>query len=133
MNGEDPKDPELDSTHVNLAGERPSVVREPIPPPFPLALEVMEGPLAGTVFSLTRTRTVLGRTGCDIDLPDDKLVSRKHASVEVYSSSYVLIRDLASTNGTFLNGFLVTQARVSVGDVISVGTTKLQLVHPKGA
>lgn len=133
MSGDEPKVPGTESTEINFAGERPSVAREPVPPPFPLILEVIEGPLAGTVYPLTRTRTVLGRTGCDIDFPEDKLLSRKHASVEVYNTNYVLVRDLASTNGTFLNGFLITQARVSLGDEIMIGAIKLRLaVSPSG-
>lgn len=126
------KDGDVESTHVSRGTERPAASREPLPPPFPLFLEVAEGARAGERFPLSRTRTVLGRTGCDIDFPDDKLISRKHAAVEVYNANYVLVRDLASTNGTFLNGFLVTQARVAEGDLITLGSVKLRLLVGRG-
>ena len=123
---------EVESTQVSQGTERPASEREPLPPPFPLYLEIAEGPRSGERFALTRTRTLLGRSGCDIDFPDDKLISRKHAAVEVYNVNYVLVRDLASTNGTFLNGFLVTQARVAEGDLISLGSVKLRLLVGRG-
>ncbi len=118
-----------ESTSVSDGTERPVISRDPLRPPFGLSLEIIEGPGAGARHQLRRTRTLLGRSGCDLNFPEDKLVSRKHAALEVYNSQYVLVRDLASTNGTFLNGFLVAQARVSPGDVIGIGTVKLRLVE----
>ncbi len=131
MDERDPRDV-TDSTSISRETERPVLTRDSLLPPFPLFLEVVEGPGAGTRHPLVRTRTLVGRSGCDINFPDDKLISRKHAAVEVYNASYVLVRDLASTNGTFLNGFLVTQARVAAEDVISLGNVKLKLILEGG-
>lgn len=117
-----------ESTNISEGTERPVISRDPLNPPFALSLEVVDGPDAGTRYHLKRTRTLIGRSGCDINFPADRLVSRKHASLEVYNSQYVMVRDLASTNGTSLNGFLVAQVKVSPGDVIGIGSVKLRLV-----
>jgi len=127
-----PKEGMAESTEISRGTERPAATRESLAQPVPLFLEVVEGPVPGARYPLSRTRTLLGRAGCDIDFPDDKLLSRKHAAVEVYNTNYVLVRDLASTNGTFLNGFLVTQARVAEGDLIALGGVKLKLVVERG-
>ena len=129
---EQPKGDAFESTQISRDTERPAASRENLAQPVPLFLELVEGGPAATRFPLSRTRTLVGRSGCDIDFPEDKLLSRKHAAVEVYNTNYVLVRDLASTNGTFLNGFLVTQARVAEGDVIAVGGVKLKLVAERG-
>jgi pSer/pThr/pTyr-binding forkhead associated (FHA) protein len=57
---------------------------------------------------------------------DDPLISRKHAALEVYSRDYVFLRDLASTNGTFVNDHMVTQVKLRPGDTIRVGRIVLQ-------
>jgi len=130
---EQPKEGAVESTQISRDTERPAASRESLAQPVPLFLEIVEGATPGARFPLSRTRTLLGRSGCDIDFPDDKLLSRKHAAVEVYNTNYVLVRDLASTNGTFLNGFLVTQARVAEGDLIALGGVKLKLVVDRGS
>ncbi len=57
----------------------------------------------------------------DNDVVIDNLsVSRSHAAVAASGDGYV-VRDLASRNGTMLNGAPVTSARLADGDVISVG------------
>ncbi|MCI4397863.1 MAG: FHA domain-containing protein [Acidobacteria bacterium] len=118
-----------ESTSISEGTERPLISRDPLVPPFALSLEVVDGPDAGTRYQLKRSRTLIGRSGCDINFPEDRLVSRKHASIEVYNSQYVMVRDLASTNGTSLNGFLIVQVKVSPGDVIGIGGVKLRLVE----
>lgn len=52
---------------------------------------------------------------------DHPVVSRRHAQLEVDGSS-VFIRDLRSTNGTFLNGLQVSgRAKLSPGDLVVIG------------
>lgn len=60
----------------------------------------------GRSFRLARDAPalVLGRDGAaDIDLPDDPLCSRRHASIE-HGPEGLTITDLGSANGTFVNG-----------------------------
>jgi pSer/pThr/pTyr-binding forkhead associated (FHA) protein len=53
---------------------------------------------------------------------DDTNVSREHAEIRPDGNGYLLI-DMASTNGTSVNGELITQRRLADGDVVSLGAT----------
>ena len=76
------------------------------------------------------TRLVIGRlTGCDICLADAN-VSRRHAEL-VLTGGIWSVRDLGSTNGTFVNGQPVAEAPLADGDVIEVGTTRLVYHAPR--
>lgn len=61
----------------------------------------------------------------DVALPDDRAVSRRHAVFEQLPGGW-WIRDLGSTNGTYVNGVEVVGERpVFAGDEIRVGDTRL--------
>ena len=68
-------------------------------------------------------RITIGREGTDIVL-DNPQVSRQHALIERVNGRHVL-RDIGSTNGTFVNGQRITQHLLSRGDVIQIGAFKL--------
>ncbi|MCP3961104.1 MAG: FHA domain-containing protein [bacterium] len=53
-------------------------------------------------------------------------VSRQHAVIEV-GPRHLVLEDLGSKNGTFLNGRLVRRAHLRVGDEIGIGELKLRL------
>jgi pSer/pThr/pTyr-binding forkhead associated (FHA) protein len=73
---------------------------------------------------LTRQRTVLGR-GTDADIRiDDNGVSRQHC--EIVLSSPPLLRDLSSTNGTWVQGQRITELTVSSDVDINIGSTTIQ-------
>lgn len=64
--------------------------------------------------------TIVGRAPvCDLTI-DDPSISRRHAQFTVYGERCQL-RDLGGRNGTFLNGVLVTEADVHVGDTVVLG------------
>ncbi|HWQ13753.1 MAG TPA: FHA domain-containing protein [Roseiflexaceae bacterium] len=65
----------------------------------------------------------IGRVGCDITL-DNPQVSRHHATIERAGAAH-LLRDMGSTNGTFVNGRRITQHALAPGDVIQIGAFKL--------
>src|SRR5438128_3538848 len=52
--------------------------------------------------------------------------SRKHARFESRNGAWWIV-DLKSTNGVKVDGTLVTEAKVNVGDKISVGSVQLDL------
>jgi len=113
----------------------PPVVAPPGPrPALPLdrrvSLAILSGGRAGEVLRLDVPRIVIGRLGAasvDVELPD-ALVSRTHASLEVYGES-VLLRDLESTNGTWADGRQILRLHeLRPGDVFEVGRTRLQLM-----
>jgi pSer/pThr/pTyr-binding forkhead associated (FHA) protein len=93
------------------------------------ALKFISGKYQGGEFPLKSDKQiVIGRTSeLDLVLVDD-MVSRKHAKIQVASGA-ITIEDLGSTNGTFVNGEKVKQARLKEGDRILIGTSILKLIH----
>jgi len=73
--------------------------------------------------ALTRFQTVIGRRNADLVL-DDPDVSRQHAVIERYERGY-LLRDLGSTNGSYVNGQRTDAEMLHPGDVIELGGTVL--------
>jgi len=74
-------------------------------------------------YQLNRAVTRIGR-GMDADIRiDDPGVSRHHAEVRVGAD--VILRDLGSTNGTYINGTLVAEQPLRDGAVITIGSTNL--------
>jgi ABC-type multidrug transport system ATPase subunit/pSer/pThr/pTyr-binding forkhead associated (FHA) protein len=66
--------------------------------------------------------TKIGRAPDNEIVVDDALVSRVHA-VLVPTPAGLEIRDNRSSNGTFVNGYPITQALLREGDVVTVGNT----------
>jgi pSer/pThr/pTyr-binding forkhead associated (FHA) protein len=71
---------------------------------------------------------VIGRDeDCDIALVQDSLASRRHAMIEFSQGEYA-IKDLGSTNGTFVNGRPLAKGEkrpLEAGDVIVIGKTEI--------
>jgi hypothetical protein len=75
---------------------------------------------------LVGAHVVIGRSSaCQIVLGDDT-VSRRHAELR-YDDGRWMLRDLGSSNGTYVNGRLVTEAEVRAGDVVHLGGCRLKL------
>jgi len=64
------------------------------------SLAVIQGAATGQIHQINKTRTIIGRTGADLNI-DDAEASRQHAAVEILGENAIL-RDLGSTNGTFI-------------------------------
>jgi hypothetical protein len=97
--------------------------------PARILLRVTEGPDRGRAFALKpRDRFVMGRAPtAHFQLVHDGFFSRHHLMVEA-NSPEVLVRDLKSMNGTFVNQRRITRpTRLRHGDVISGGKTRLRL------
>lgn len=73
-------------------------------------------------------KIIIGRSQeCDVILPDQPSISRKHASIEKRGNEFI-ISDLGSLNGTFLNGRRLTSpTKISERDTIFIGRYQLQL------
>ena len=86
--------------------------------PDHIILHFESGPLQGTEQTVTLPCTI-GRTECDLIL-DDRLVSRRHAELKLVEHT-VVIEDLASKNGTKVNGTKTVSSRLMPNDLISIG------------
>lgn len=83
---------------------------------------------SGVRFDITSERTVLGReTDCGVCISDAS-VSRHHAELLRAGSGW-LVRDLGSTNGMEVNGVKTRESLVRSGDVITLGTARLEFVE----
>jgi pSer/pThr/pTyr-binding forkhead associated (FHA) protein len=91
-----------------------------------LALEIIEGPGAGRLYEVSRP-TVIGRSPqADIQI-DDAQASRNHARVSPDGRSALLVEDLKSANGTFVNDNEVYGSAVlEAGDELQLGVTVLR-------
>jgi len=58
----------------------------------------------------------------------EDMVSRRHARIQC-SGSEIVIEDLGSTNGTFVNGEKITRAALKEGDRVLIGTSILKVVR----
>jgi hypothetical protein len=95
-----------------------------------VVLTVVSGPGKGTVHRLSKPRVVVGREGADIALPDPE-ISRHHCVLEV-REDYVNLRDLDSTNGTFLAQERVRAAMLRSGEEFRIGETLVRMTfEPK--
>jgi predicted Zn finger-like uncharacterized protein len=114
----------MDQTPVVEEAEQPKTVKKKVPEPevgggtitgrdmhrmglleLPkdkrYSLAVIQGAATGQIFPITKSRTTIGRSGNDVNL-DDPESSRQHAVIEIYGERAIL-RDLGSTNGTFVD------------------------------
>lgn len=83
-------------------------------------LVVIYGMDLGKKVNLSQTVTVIGRSaGSDFQI-DQEAVSRSHCRISSDGRSYV-IRDLGSTNGTYVNDELIKEYVVRDGDLIKIG------------
>jgi hypothetical protein len=98
-----------------------------IPKDRRFAVAITDGADAGKVFRIESARATIGRTGATIPL-DDAEVSREHAAIEI-RNSVVLLKDLSSTNGTFVNGRRLTEEyELQNQEEFVVGVTTLMLI-----
>ena len=75
--------------------------------------------------------TVIGRAAeCGIAILDRSL-SRQHAQLEI-AGGRVVVRDLASKNGTFVNGAQIELQSLSDGDRLRCGDVTMSLGRPGG-
>ena len=84
--------------------------------PPKVALRGVTGPYFGKVIALTGRITIGRDPDCDLVL-DEPEISRKHAVIESTPAG-LMMRDLGSVNGTFVNGSWVREAKLKVGDQI---------------
>ena len=90
------------------------------------SLAVIQGAATGQIFQITKTRSTLGRSGADINL-DDPEASRQHATIEVLGD-HAIVRDLGSTNGTFVDMERIEQKVLNNQNEFRIGSHVLMFI-----
>ena len=89
-------------------------------------LQVLSGSLAGQSFELKEGKTTVGRVEDNAILIAEPSVSSHHAEIHVVEKD-VIIKDLGSTNGSFINGEKITESVLKAGQVLRLGQVELRL------
>ena len=78
---------------------------------------------------ITTGQTIVVGRAVTTDLPVyDPTVSRRHAEL-VYTAQGLTVRDLGSSNGTFVNGIRVSEMLVKDGDMLTFGKVAFKLIE----
>ena len=93
-----------------------------------VTLRVIAGPQTGRVFTFEQHETFMIGRGEDSHfcLPQDRYFSRHHCILEI-APPQCFLRDLGSTNGTFVNGIRVETCYLKSGDRIQGGETVIEV------
>lgn len=92
-----------------------------------LVIHGPDGQIAECNLATAALPVTLGRKGGSADIEiDDSQMSRRHCSVEADDEAFVL-RDLGSSNGTWVNGAEREEAYLQPGDMINVGGSNIEV------
>ena len=113
---------ELDATARHPAPPAPARPKRVNPADRPwLDVDGERYPLMGAI-------TILGRDDSADIILDDPGISRRHSELRVTTDGphfVTTIRDLGSTNGTYVNGERITSEHLEDGDRVTVGRTSI--------
>ncbi|MBY4798007.1 FHA domain-containing protein [Collinsella sp. AGMB00827] len=88
-------------------------------------LSIIKGPQTGNVFELDGSKeTTLGRDPANGIFLNDMTVSRSHAKI-IPTPQGMVIEDLGSLNGTWVDGAIVASAPLHDGSSVQIGTFTL--------
>ena len=95
-------------------------------------LVVLSEGLKGTSHDLKVDRTTVGRVEDNTFQVPDASVSSHHCEI-LLKGSEVVVKDLDSTNGTFIDGEKITEGPLKPGQTLRLGQVELQLMTEEGA
>ncbi len=84
-------------------------------------LSIIKGPQTGNAFELDGAVTTIGRDPANSIFLNDMTVSRAHAKI-VQGPQGIVIEDLGSLNGTWVDGAIVNSAPLHDGSSVQIGT-----------
>lgn len=93
-------------------------------------LVVISGPNRGTSYALQPEGLTIGRQSGNSVVLSSAKVSKQHCSLSLSANGAVTLKDLGSSNGTFVNGVLIKTRQLKIGDRLSVGEYVLELMEP---
>lgn len=105
-------------------------------------LKIISGPQSGQVTEVNFARRpeagdeiafIIGRDVPEgLSLLSDTKVSRHHTAI-LQRGAEIFVKDLNSTNGTFINTKRVTEEKLAVGAIVKIGNTVLEFTDKSGA
>jgi pSer/pThr/pTyr-binding forkhead associated (FHA) protein len=96
-------------------------------PPAVVVEEWLEGGAGGRVFVRSGPAVTIGRGGCAVSLGDDPLVSQAHAEIVVERDGTARLRDLGSSNGTYVKVPARAERELRDGDFVRMGREVLRV------
>ncbi len=91
-----------------------------------LSIAIIRGARAGYIYKIEKPYVLIGRGKVDLIIPD-KEISRKHLAIEIRNDK-IILRDLGSTNGTYINNKKVSLVEITDQNEFKVGQTTLMLI-----
>src|SRR5665213_2540147 len=89
-------------------------------------LVILNQGMTGRLFDLIVERTTVGRVDDNTFQIADASVSSHHAEILLHGSD-IVIKDLNSTNGTFINNDKITEAVFKPGQTLRLGQVELKI------
>jgi pSer/pThr/pTyr-binding forkhead associated (FHA) protein len=115
----------LDDQEVTKLGDEAKA--KDLPEGTMIMLRVLEGQEVGRGYPLAKLPVTLGRDAlCDVSIVDGRL-SRQHSMIFYFNPDFY-IKDLGSTNGTFVNTMRIKQQVLKNGDEIKIGSTRFEFI-----
>jgi pSer/pThr/pTyr-binding forkhead associated (FHA) protein len=90
--------------------------------------ERMEGGATGRTWLRPGPSVTLGRAGCSVNLGDDPYLSQAHAEILLEPDGAARLRDLGSSNGTFVRLAPGSEQELQDGDLLRMGREVLRVV-----
>lgn len=92
-------------------------------------LVVLTQSMAGRSYDLATERTTVGRVEDNAFQIEEPSVSSRHCEILLRGSD-IVIKDLNSTNGTFINGEKISESVLKPGQTLRLGNVELKLDTP---
>ncbi len=90
-------------------------------------LAVIKGPDKGTILESDKNRIQIGKKTDNDLILSDQTVSRNHVEIRQQPNGYAL-KDLDSTNGSFIDGMRVREVFLKPGQVFQIGDTEIEFM-----
>jgi predicted component of type VI protein secretion system len=114
-----------DEKEITTLGDEAKVHQ--VPDDLLVLLRVVKGLEPGKGYQITQTPLTIGRDKlCTISLNDSRM-SRQHGAI-FYLAPDFYVKDLASTNGVFVNGKKIKQVKLNSGDQLQMGGTLFEFI-----
>lgn len=95
------------------------------------AIKILTGPQAGLIYPIKEGKHTLGRApSCDVKIASNS-VSKEHATLLAVGDKLIL-SDLDSRNGTFVNGVKIQNQRLNPGDKVSLHDVLVDILQTTG-